>query len=100
MRVDFNRVLLGFDGMALQDSGKDINLRTLCCNALMIVTNEETTLPGEEKFKRFELASIIHSSKENCDLKVEDIALLKTMVGKYYGPAVVGPAWKLLEGGE
>jgi len=98
MKVDFSQELIGYDGEPLKEGEKVITLAMICCNALMNQTEEDAKLPGEEKLRRFDLATMVYANKEPSDLKVEDIALLKTLVGKLYGPLVVGPCWKLLEG--
>ena len=98
MKVDFSKELIGYDGEPLREGDKAITLSMVCCNALMNQTEEDAKLPGEEKLRRFDLATMIYASKEAADLKIEDVSLLKTLVGKLYGPLVVGPVWKLLEG--
>lgn len=98
MKIDFSKELIGYDGEPLKEGERVITLAMVCCNALMNQTEEDTKLPGEEKLRRFDLATVVYASKEPADLKVEDIVLLKTQVGKLYGPLVVGPVWKLLEG--
>lgn len=98
MKIDFSKELIGYDGEPLREGEKVLTLSIICCNALMNQTEEDTKLPGEEKLRRFDLATIIYASREATDLKVEDVSLLKTLIGKLYGPIVVGPCWKLLEG--
>ena len=98
MKIDFSKELIGYDGEPLKEGGKILTLAMICCNALMNQTEEDAKLPGEEKLRRFDLATVVYASKEPLDVKVEDISLLKTLVGKLYGPIVVGPVWKMLEG--
>ena len=98
MKIDFSKQLIGYDGEPLEEGKKVITLAMICCNALMNQTEEDAKLPGEEKLRRFDLASMVYAGKGPVDLKVEDVAQLKTLIGKLYGPLVVGPAWKLLEG--
>ena len=98
MKVDFSKELIGYDGEPLKEGEKIITLAMVCCNALMNQTEEDAKLPGEEKLRRFDLATVVYASKETTDLKVEDVSLIKGLVGKLYGPMVVGPVWRLLEG--
>jgi len=59
---------------------------------------DERSLSGEEKVKRFVLATRIESNSNDMDFKVEDVAKIKQLIGKGYGPLVVGQAWEMLEG--
>ncbi len=58
-------------------------------------------LPAEKKMYRFNTASRIkHAITEKAneiDLPSEDVVLIKNCIGKVYGTAVVGPAWKAIE---
>ena len=51
---------------------------------------------GEEKFKRYQLAERISAAGPQ-DVSVEEVALIKRLIGKGYPPMVVGPAWLALE---
>lgn len=73
-----------------------LTLRSVLCNALMGQYEDEKALNGEEKVLRWKLAQKVHSEDEP-DLTVEDVALVKKLVGKAYGPVVVGPALTLLD---
>lgn len=58
-------------------------------------------VPAEKKMHRFNTASrikhAIAEKAEEIDLPSEDIVLVKACIGKIYGPAVMGPAWKAIE---
>ena len=98
MKIDFSKELIGYDGEPLKEGDKIITLAMVCCNALGNPAPDEAQLPGEEKARRFDLAVAVYASKGPLDLKVEQVALIKSLIGKLYGPMVVGPVWKLLEG--
>lgn len=72
-------------------------LRKVLVESLLLTYNDEAHLPGEEKVKRYELAVKIQREDEP-ELKIEDIALVKKLVGKAYAPIIVGQAWSMLEG--
>ena len=61
-----------------------------------MVYNDEK-IGGDVKFKRHQIAARIYG-KQYAELTIEEIALIKELIGKAYGPAVVGPAFNLLEG--
>lgn len=101
MKVDFSQGFKDLDGRILVEppGGKPITLRTLAVNVLMATFEDEKNLSGEEKVKRYETALMVHNSKdEPVEMSVEDVALIKRLIGKSYGPLFVGQAWKMLEG--
>ena len=118
MTLDVTQVLTGLDGEALMESkpiydDKGIQhvdakgnlqvekvavaLRPICINALMAVLETDRSMSGEDKVKIWVLAGKIQK-EDVVELVAEDVALLKKRVGAAYGPAIVGPAFLLLNG--
>ena len=96
MRIDITQSLVGYNGEPVQNmAGVAFTLRAACCEALTAAYPDEK-LTGEEKVKRFELARLLYVEDEP-DVSVEDLALIKQLIGKGYGPVVVGPVWLLLD---
>lgn len=95
MLVPLDKVLTNLDGKALQNDGKNLTLRDVCASALLQVSAQEN-IPGDEKVKRYTLALAVFSSKEDLDLAVEDVALIKKLVGEQFAPMVVGQVWGFL----
>ena len=81
--------------------GKVFTLRSACVNVLLMTemgpNGRPMELKGEEKVERFQLATSIHKSNGQVDLKSEEISLLKKLIGRAYGPLTVGQAWKVLD---
>lgn len=112
MNVNFGQTVNGLSGQPLLDGEKKpVTLGKLCIDALLANFPDEGMAPGtraisgEEKVKRYNLATKVHTSTEANQavlVSIEEVAQVKTLVGKMYGPNVVGPAWQLLElaGGE
>jgi hypothetical protein len=75
-----------------------VTVRQIVTGALMAQRQGET-LSGEEKVRRYALALRVHNENEP-DLPVEDVALIKELVGQGYGPLVVGQVWVLLDPAE
>jgi len=71
-------------------------LGAVCIGALMGVYGDEQALSGDEKFKRYKLAERISAGGVQ-EVSVEDVALLKKLIGKNWPPAVLGPAYEALE---
>ena len=83
--VDMSRMVDGKE--------RDVLLRDVCENALL---EDDRGSDGGEKMKRFKLAEKIHLY-EDVNLSAEDVTLLKELIGKLYGPLVVGQAYKILD---
>jgi hypothetical protein len=73
-----------------------MTLRSVCTNALLTQTRDETNLSGEEKVRRYNLALQI-SNEDVVDLPPKDVAMLQELVGKLYAPLVVGQVWEMLD---
>ncbi len=102
MLIDFQRVICDLKGEPLKikknegDIGESLKLLQVCQESLMTTFPDEQGLGGTEKVKRFGLALKIDSQLP-VNLESEEIAEIKKLVGKAYGPLVVGRAWELLE---
>ena len=102
MNIDVTATIKDFEGTVLlvpnpKGNPKNATIRWACVEALMAMYQDEQTLAGEEKLKRYLLAQKIQKQKTP-DLKAEEISLIKTLVGKNFTPAVVGPVYMVLEG--
>lgn len=104
--VDFSAVLTDIDGAPIPDCPSGTNcaerppltLGRLAMNVLTATYPDEKTLSGEDKFKRGELALRVYKGGK-VNLSVEDIAEIKGLVAKAYGPLIVRKAWPLLDPG-
>lgn len=73
----------------------DVTLKLISVNALLAV---EEGMSGKEKAKRYALAMLVHQSDgDGLDLGIDDVALVKRLIGKNYSPLVVGQAWQILD---
>lgn len=98
MKLDFNVKLKSLNDDNLKDDkGKEVTLGSVCVEALLLNYSEEGPISGEEKKSRWDLASKI-SKVEPTEMVIEEVALIKKLIGRAYGAAVVGPAYTLLEG--
>jgi uncharacterized protein YhbP (UPF0306 family) len=97
MLIDFKKELVDLEGVTLLDKNKkSATLKGVAIDALMAVYQDEQNLGGEEKLKRYELALML--SKDMFEIKAEEVALIKKLIGKAYGALIVGQAWNILEG--
>ena len=73
-----------------------MTVRLAAVRALTAQYRDEQDLAGDEKVTRFHLALRLTDESEP-DLKAEEIVLIKSVVGKMYGPVVVGRMWSILD---
>lgn len=98
MKIDFSAPLISIKGEKMKDTEKaDLALKDVCIEALMAVVPSDERTSGETKYKRFQLAEKIVGGGE-VELTPDEAVILKDRIGVCYGPAVVGPAYKLLNG--
>lgn len=97
MTKNFDLVLKDLDGTIIKTNGeKDFTMKDAVINALLQVFPDEQNLEGTEKLKRYNLATRIHKGGDLV-IETEEIALIKKLIGKAYGPIVVGPIYQHLE---
>lgn len=65
--------------------------------ALMGAYEDERSLSGVEKFKRYQLAQRIQKAEKDVNLEVEDWSLIKLLVGKRFDPIIVGPFYEAVD---
>lgn len=92
MRFDFDKPILDLDNKPVEDA----TFKTISLQALSVTFPGEENLPGEEKYKRYALAIRIINGDYEC--KVEEIALLKSLIGRGFTPVVVGRCFDFFEG--
>lgn len=99
MKIDFSTVVYDRSG-APAASGLNpdevLTLAEVAGTALLGLYPDERSLDGKDKFIRYSLWKKI-SDGGSVDLTVEDIALIKKLVGKAFGPITVGQAWAMLD---
>jgi hypothetical protein len=110
--ADFSAKIIDIDGHPIIDDLKcpadkdgkrtcsdELTLSTVSVRALLANFPDEQNLAGDEKLKRFVLASKIRDGGE-VKLTAEEISLIKRLIGKAYVPTVVGRSYPLLDSGE
>lgn len=96
MVVDFTKQFVNLEGEPVNNEfGKPIMLKDVCQTALLGQYQQEQ-VDGAEKARRWLLAVNIKSVVE---VSVEEVALIKKLIGYAYGPLVVGQAYQMLESG-
>jgi len=76
-------------------------LKTACVNVLLNAELDESGRPiqmsGEEKIKRYQLATKIYNANGPVDLRDKERLLVKDLIAKNYPPLTVGQAWEVLD---
>ena len=109
MKIDVTQQIVGLDGTPIitgrqvcQMCGQVVSekepmtVRLAATRALTAMFKDEQSLAGDKKVVRFHLALKI-TDEDEPELKAEDIVLIKTLVGKMYGPVIVGRMWAILD---
>ena len=96
MKINFNVALKNLAGKTLKNEGKDVTLKDISINALLGNYKDEN-IDGNEKLKRFILATKISEATGEIELENDDITLIKNMIAKGYSTVVTARAWQILD---
>jgi len=80
----------------IAESGAPVTLATVIQNALLGVLKSDENMDGASKLALHTLA--VRTLNPDADYVMEEVTLIKSRVGMTYGPAIVGPAFALIEG--
>lgn len=99
MKIDLRYELKDINGNVYTNENQvAATLKSILIGALLAVYRGEENLSGEEKFARWNLAVRINDADEAVDMTVEEVAKVKTLIGKAYNTVIVGQVWQQLEG--
>jgi len=96
MRVNFDAPITDLKGVTLKDGENDVTLASVACNALMASFPDEQSLDAKAKVRRFRLAEKAVDGGVQ-DVDAEDVVELKKVLGKAFGPLVVGRAFDIID---
>ncbi len=97
MLINFDKTIKALDGTDLQEGGQPVLFKDLIVGALLANHADEPGLSGMAKFNRGKLAEKVFAGGD-LELPVEDIAIIKDMIGKYCTPLVVFQIFDYIEG--
>jgi hypothetical protein len=96
MKVKIKQVLKNLDGTPRFHEGNELTLRFVMIEALALpLTNVQ--LSGLEKVRRATIATEIYKAENEIDLKIEDVAMIKDLIGIHFAPLIVKGAWEILD---
>ena len=96
MKYKLNNPLKELNGSDVVDPNKQVITVAHQCVLALCVQEE---IDGMEKMRRGELAEKIFRAKDEVELTIEEVALVKQLVGKYLSTLAVMQIWRLLEKG-
>lgn len=95
MKLKINQQLRDVEGNILKgEKERPLTMRDVCINSLL------TPVQGDDekaKWEKYEIFKSMRDSKEEVDLKIEQITILKKAVGKVQPPLLMGQIWDMLE---
>ncbi len=100
MKINVASYIVDLNGnprMKNEGTKEPLTVKDVALEALMSVLDADRGETGEMKFKRFEIAQKVNAGSE-VELQPEEIAIIKQRIGVAFGAAVVGPAYKILNG--
>ena len=104
MDLNLNQALKSVNGSDIlspleegEEERKPFLMRTVCVNALLEPNQDDKNLNGEKKAKSYHLAMEIYKTKGKIDLSIDDIKLLKDLIGRMPSPLIVGQAFDILD---
>ncbi len=101
MKINMAQVFYDIYGKELTElengEEKETTLGKVVCASLLNAYAGEENLSGDEKAKRYKLAVSIVDQDE-VDLSIDEVKLIKDLVGKSPFPTIVGQAFEMLEG--
>ncbi len=117
MEINFNEILKDLDGKdSVQPVYSDkvheltgnpikigeeiLTLGMIARAALLNLSPEESKLLGTEKQDRYLLAVRIKKVEKDdspINLEIEEVTLLKRLIGEKYTPMIIGCAWNILD---
>jgi hypothetical protein len=89
MKIDFNAPIIGLDGNPRKDGTETFLLRDACVLALDRADADDSKPDAKEKTRRGHLAMRVYGAKEPIALGIEDVALIKRLVGRVYQSTVL-----------
>lgn len=96
MMIDFATPIRDLKGLPVKVDGEDMTLGSVSIAALQqMFQNEDAS--AEVKVKRFKIAVRIANATAPLALTVDDVTIIKGVVGKFWNAIVVGRVFEALD---
>jgi len=99
MKIDLTKQFFNLNGSELLENGQPLRLKDIAISCLLSMKEGEN-ISAEEKVSRFSVAKSMYETQtpEAFEIKIEDLSLIKKLIGADYYPIIVGQAYQFLEG--
>lgn len=95
MKIAINEKLTGIDASPIIKPDKSfLTLKDVCVSSILTSAGEDTE---KEKWGKYEIFKKLRSAKEQVELTVEEIVVIKKAIGKLQPPLILGQCFELLE---
>lgn len=94
MKVDVTTELKTLAGDVLIENEKPVALKNIIINALLFPKEEDT---GKLKAKKYTLAVKTEAASDVCEYDLEDVVLIKDLIGEFFTTLIVGQCYELLD---
>jgi len=96
MKVKINQILQGSEEQALKGpKGNPLTMREVCINSLLIPSQGDDE---KLKWERYEIFKKLRDAKDEVELKLEELNIIKKSVGRTQPPLIMGQCFEILEG--
>lgn len=95
--VDFSTVIRDLAGEPVKDGDVVLTLGAVAQTILTATFADEQNLSGPDKLARFKFALRISGATEAITVSAEEVTLLKSLIGRGYGPVIVGRSYEILD---
>lgn len=98
MKINPNHVFKTLSGGPIKGTNEKepFRLKDAAINVLTVLNDREVVEP-KEKYRRAELAERIYRADGEIDLSIDDLKLLKDLIGEKGSPLIVKQAWDILD---
>jgi hypothetical protein len=94
MKIKLDTEFKTLKGETVMEGEGALTLKSVITGAVLM-PNENLT--GKEKANRYGIAVRVEAAGKSIELEVEEVALIKEDIGKFYSALVVGQAYEMLK---
>jgi hypothetical protein len=97
MKVKLGTALKGIDGVEdlKGDKGRPLTIKDIITNSVLTPIQDDDE---KKKFEKWEIFKKVRDAKAEVDLSIEQIAVVKKVIGKLQPPLIMGQCFEMLEG--
>jgi hypothetical protein len=95
MKIKIDEQLKDVEGKPIISNGRaPLTLRDVCINSILSPIDGDDEV---KKYAKYEIFKKLRNAKDEAILTVEEIAVIKKMIGRFQPPLILGQCFELLE---